>query len=199
MKRNIEIKALNPNRKNTYKICKELCGPEYEPKVIRQQDTFFNCSAEGRLKIRNIYSSDPSTAPLYGVVEPECSQLIYYERPSETGPKMSSYSIVQLDTDRDLKKMYDILSCTNGISSCVNKERTLFIIDQTRIHLDSVQGLGEYLELEVVLEEGQDEKYGERVARSLMEILQIKNEYLIEGAYADMLRARDNLALVGAT
>jgi adenylate cyclase class IV len=65
----------------------------------------------------------------------------------------------------------------------------LFLVGRTRIHLDRVEGLGDFLELEVVLEEGEQVQIGEAIARDLMQKLQILPDQLIEGAYIDLLVA----------
>jgi len=69
----------------------------------------------------------------------------------------------------------------------VKKSRSLPLVGQTRAHLDDVDGLGHFMELEVVLEEGQSEREGEAIARDLMEKLGIDNEDLIASAYVDLL------------
>ena len=61
---------------------------------------------------------------------------------------------------------------------------------QTRIHLDRVEGLGDFLELEVVLEPGQTVETGVKVAKGLMQVLGVLFEGLISGAYIDLLEAQ---------
>ena len=63
------------------------------------------------------------------------------------------------------------------------------MIGRTRVHLDAVVGLGAFMELEVVLADGEVEVAGEAEARRLMAGLGIENSALCEGAYVDMLRA----------
>jgi adenylate cyclase class IV len=60
-------------------------------------------------------------------------------------------------------------------------------VDQTRVHLDSVVGLGTFVELEVELRPDQAPEEGHRIARELMVALEIQESDLIEGAYADLL------------
>jgi adenylate cyclase class IV len=62
-------------------------------------------------------------------------------------------------------------------------------VDQTRIHLDTVTGLGQFIELEVVLGEGQNDEQGRLVAETLMAKLEINPEDLVEGAYMDLLES----------
>jgi len=74
-----------------------------------------------------------------------------------------------------------------GQAGRVRKHRTLFLAGRTRIHLDKVEGLGDFLELEVVLEEGESAEKGVQEAHGLMAKLGIEPSQLIEDAYVDLL------------
>ena len=74
-----------------------------------------------------------------------------------------------------------------GVAGCVRKYRTLFLKGRTRIHLDKVEGLGDFLELEVVLEEGEPAGVGAAVAQELLKELGVGQEQLVEGAYLDLM------------
>ena len=76
-----------------------------------------------------------------------------------------------------------------GIGAVVIKTRLLYLAGETRIHLDSVAGLGSFVELEVVLAPGQSAEDGRRVAHELMSALEIEQADLIDRAYADLLGA----------
>ncbi len=76
------------------------------------------------------------------------------------------------------------LSHNRGV---VRKERLLYMVGQTRVHLDSVEGLGHFVELEVVLRPGQSDDEGQAIARDLMARLGIREADLLETAYMDML------------
>jgi len=65
--------------------------------------------------------------------------------------------------------------------------RHLFLVGQTRIHLDEVAGLGNFLELEVVLQEGQRAEDGMAIANELMEKLGVKKKDLVGKAYIDLI------------
>lgn len=75
------------------------------------------------------------------------------------------------------------------MTQTVVKTRVLYLVGQTRVHLDSVDGLGDFLELEVVLRPGQEVADGQAVAADLMERLGIRDVDLCSTAYADMLSA----------
>ena len=80
-----------------------------------------------------------------------------------------------------------MLGAKGGQIGRVRKMRTLFLVGRTRIHLDRVEGLGHFLELEVVLEEGEPLEAGMREAHDIMARLGVEPFQLIEGAYLDLL------------
>ena len=141
-------------------------------KVIPQEDTFFN-TEKGRLKLR--------------VLAPDLGYLIYYERPDQDGPKRSDYHLAET---RDPENLKTALSLALGVRGVVRKTRYLYMAGQTRIHLDEVEGLGHFMELEVVMREGQSDAEGQAIAEDLMRRLGVREEALIEGAYMDLLESR---------
>ncbi|MCY1209149.1 hypothetical protein D9M72_207930 [compost metagenome] len=72
----------------------------------------------------------------------------------------------------------------------MRKQRRLFLVGRTRVHLDRVEGLGEFLELEVVLQEGEPAEAGVAEAHALMARLGVAERQLVQGAYVDLLRAQ---------
>ncbi|KAM6424701.1 adenylate cyclase CyaB-like [Rhynochetos jubatus] len=113
-------------------------------------------------------------------------ELIFYERPDAAGPRLSCFRITPTDDPDGLEA---VLARALGVLGAVRKRRLLYLVGQTRVHLDSVEGLGDFLELEVVLAEGQSAEDGERVARGLMERLGVREDDLVAGAYLDLLLA----------
>ena len=69
----------------------------------------------------------------------------------------------------------------------MRKVRTLFLVGRTRVHLDRVEGLGDFLELEVVLADDEPAETGVAEAHALMEALGVERARLIDGAYVDLL------------
>ncbi len=167
MARNIEIKARIENLDGVYQRAAALA--DHGPVQISQDDTFFVCK-NGRLKLR--------------VFSPEKGELIFYRRPDWKGPKESFYLISPIPDPDTLRES---LSLAYGQAGRVRKSRTLFLVGRTRIHLDRVEGLGEFLELEVVLKEAEKPESGEAIARDLMEKLGVLPHQLIEGAYIDLM------------
>jgi adenylate cyclase class IV len=92
---------------------------------------------------------------------PNDGELIFYDRPDGPGPRHSDYLIARTEEPGTL---LEILTRTVGTSGVVRKRRSLYLVGQTRIHIDQVDGLGEYLELEVILAPGQSDAEGENIA-----------------------------------
>lgn len=141
--------------------------------LVPQEDIFF-CVPQGRLKLR--------------CLSPRRAQLIYYRRPDERGPKRSDYQVFETDEPESLR---NVLVLALGQRGVVRKKRYLYRYGQTRIHLDRVEGLGDFVELEVVLRPEQNETEGRAIAQDLMEKLGISSQDLIEGAYIDLLERRE--------
>ena len=74
-------------------------------------------------------------------------ELIFYDRPDTEGPKVSDFS---KSSTSDPKSLRDVLKLALGIKGSVQKTRFLFMYGQTRIHIDQVVGLGNFMELEVL-------------------------------------------------
>jgi predicted adenylyl cyclase CyaB len=111
-------------------------------------------------------------------------ELIFYQRPDAGGPRESQYFI---SATHDPKSLTTVLTHAYGVRGLVCKRRTLFWIGQTRIHLDEVEDLGTFLELEVVLEEHQSTSDGIEIARKLMKDLDVDENALVSKAYIDLL------------
>ncbi len=142
------------------------------PTVLQQEDTFFP-SPRGRLKLRRFAGG--------------AGELIYYRRSDATEPEESRYV---LSPAADPESMAAALSGALGVRGVVRKKRTLYRVGQTRVHLDEVEGLGDFLELEVVLATGEGRAAGLAVARELKERLGVAEDDLVAWAYIDLLEER---------
>jgi predicted adenylyl cyclase CyaB len=167
MARNVEIKARVRDWQAVAKKAAALAKRGEE--VFRQLDTFFP-TPTGRLKLRQFYDGT--------------GELIFYRRPDQAGPKTSEFQRV---TVRQPEAVEAILAAALEVKGVVRKERHLLKVGRTRIHLDRVEGLGDFLELEVELAEGEPPEAGEAEARRLMDALGVSPEDLVEGAYLDLL------------
>jgi predicted adenylyl cyclase CyaB len=167
MPQNVEIKAVLKDRTAVLAaVASKSDGP---PETIHQHDFFFRCS-EGRLKLR--------------VFESGRAELIRYEREDLAGARSSHYQIARTS---DPDALLDILTQALGRIGEVKKIRILYLIGQTRVHIDQVEGLGDFLELEVVLRPDQSEDEGKHIAEELLTELGIEKNQLIAEAYVDLL------------
>jgi predicted adenylyl cyclase CyaB len=171
---NIEIKARARNFDGIRRRAEELSDVPLE--MILQEDTFFN-TPQGRLKLR--------------ILAEDRGQLIYYTRPDREGPKRSDYHIFHTSDPANLRRVLDL---AYGIRGVVRKTRYLYMVGQTRVHLDDVKGLGQFIvgqfmELEVVMREGQSDAEGQAIAEGLMTSLGVEKTDLLEGAYMDLLES----------
>jgi predicted adenylyl cyclase CyaB len=167
MPRNVEIKARVHDIVTLRQRAADLADGPAE--IIEQLDTFY-ITPRGRLKLR--------------VLAPDRCELIQYTRADDSTAKTSTYDIVRSDDPASFSR---ILESALPIRGVVTKTRYLYLIGQTRVHLDEVEGLGTFMELEVVLSKGQTTEYGAAIADDLMAKLGIQKEDLISGAYIDLL------------
>ena len=167
MAKNIEIKAYAHSFDQQFESALQIA--DTQPQLLEQRDTFLN-SPRGRLKLREFPDQE--------------AQLIYYHRPDQSGPKLSDYQITHTPDADALKAT---LSEVLGELAVVEKQRTLLMSGRTRLHFDRVLGLGEFIELEVVLTESEDVDSGISEAQELMQILSINEADLVENAYVDLI------------
>lgn len=177
MAENIEIKARLPDVKafdHIHTLMK--LRNKTEGDKLMQTDTFYY-TTQGRLKLR-----EQTGAKSF-------SELIFYERPDTTGPKHCKFTTTPV---LDPNSMKEILKKTLKCKGVVVKERLLFMIDKTRVHIDIVQGLGYFAELEVCMSPGQTREEGVAIADGLMLELKIDPHWLQSGAYIDLLEAKQD-------
>jgi adenylate cyclase class IV len=167
--RNIEIKARVANIDALMPRARALAQRDAER--IAQDDTFFRVP-HGRLKLRQF--ADGS------------AELIHYHRADTLDAKLSDYRRVPVP---DAAALREALERALGVLGRVRTQRWLLLAGQTRIHLDRVDGLGDFVELEVVLRDDQSESDGVRIADQLMHELGLHNAERIAGAYLDLLAA----------
>jgi len=164
--KNIEIKARINYYEKVKRLVEDLCPTPI--KTEQQEDTFFN-THHGRLKLRETSGE---------------SAIMYYDRPNSYKPKQSD---IALSFTKNPDTLKSVLIKSNGIRGIVKKERILYKYGQTRIHLDDVEGLGNFIELEVVLKENQSAQDGKAIANDLMKKFGINTTDLIDVAYIDLI------------
>jgi adenylate cyclase class IV len=169
MPRNIEIKARIPSVEALLPRAQAVAGGT--PQLIEQDDSFFRV-AHGRLKLRQF--ADGS------------AELIHYQRPDTGDAKASDYVRVPVI---DAAALREALARGCGLLGRVRKRRWLLLRGATRIHLDRVEGLGDFMELEVVLRDDQADAAGVAQAERLMHELGLAQAARVAGAYLDLLAA----------
>jgi adenylate cyclase class IV len=165
---NVEIKARARDFGRQTALARALGDTPGE--WLHQEDTFFALPGPGRLKLR--------------VFSPRRGELIYYERTDDTGPRKSTYVI---SPTHDPGSLHQVLVSALGVLGIVRKRRLLIWLGQTRIHLDEVEHLGQFIELEVVLRPDQEAEEGAAIVSNLMRKLEIRDRDLIATAYLDLL------------
>jgi predicted adenylyl cyclase CyaB len=168
MPKNVEIKARLTNFERVRETARRLSGND--PELLDQHDVFF-ASRNGRVKLR--------------IFPDGTGELIEYHRPDTADIKTSSYRLAKTP---DALTLRDILTNMGAmVTGEVRKRRLLYLIGQTRVHVDRVERLGDFLELEVVLRDDQSESDGSAITRDLMRAFGIDNGSLVAGAYVDLL------------
>jgi homotetrameric cytidine deaminase len=165
---NVEIKARDPDPEATAARCLAL-GASDEG-VLDQRDTYF-AGRRGRLKLRE---QDGSAA-----------ELIAYRRPDTAEPEESTFIRAG---SADAETLREALDEALGTTVVVVKRRRLFEWENVRIHLDDVEGLGTFIELEALVGPGLNdrEEAASKLARLRSE-LEISDDALVAVGYSDML------------
>ncbi|MBN2013036.1 class IV adenylate cyclase [candidate division KSB1 bacterium] len=134
-----------------------------------QVDTYFRVP-NGRLKLRE------------GTIE---QYLIHYHRCNQAGPKQSDVLLYACPAGSPLKA---VLTEALGELVVVDKHRKIFFIDNVKFHVDNVQQLGAFVEIEAIDVDGSISvnRLNEQ-CQFYMELLSINHNDLIEVSYSDML------------
>ena len=169
MPRNVEVKIRVDDLAAMRVRALALGAADHGP--IRQVDTYFATPSDGRarLKLRE--------------QRPGISALVAYRRPDTAGLRTSDYHLVPVDDPTALR---EALAHALGVVRRVAKTRHLLLLGRTRIHLDQVEGLGDFLELEVVLNDGDDIALREQEAESILARLALGGRPRLPGSYADL-------------
>ena len=133
-----------------------------------QIDTYFHVT-KGRLKLRE------------GTIE---RALVYYERANQQGAKASQVELYR-QPGVGLKA---VLTQALGVLVVVDKLREVYFIDNVKVHLDRVAGLGMFVEIEAIDEDG---NLGEARLREqcehYMALFEVAEEDLVGVSYSDMV------------
>lgn len=164
---NVEIKAYCTDPDRIRRILQER-NADFKGED-HQIDTYFSVP-EGRLKLRE------------GRIE---NNLIYYRRSDTKDPKSSSIDLMPVEKTGDLKKL---LSNALETKIVVDKKREIYFIDNVKFHIDEVEGLGNFVEIEAIDRTGD---IGEEALKEqcvyYMELFSIVEEDLVAHSYSDLL------------
>ena len=166
---NIEIKARTHRQAEIRDI---LTKHQAEFKGIdHQTDTYFVVQS-GRLKLRQ------------GNVE---NTLIFYQRDNQAGPKSADIHLYHPDSIHT-DSLKQVLEAALGSWKVVKKAREIYFIENVKFHLDIVEGLGTFVEIEAIDRDG---KIGKdtllKQCNHYMALFDIKKDDLLTHSYSDML------------
>ena len=164
---NVEIKA----RTNSSDVVRKyLINHQADFKgTDNQTDTYFNV-ASGRLKLRE------------GNIE---NNLIYYNRNNQAGPKSSQFNLVKVE---DAKGLKEVLTKSCGIKMIVKKKREIYYIDNVKFHIDELQELGSFIEIEagnILANKTEAELLGQ--CNFYLKEFGVKEKDLVAVSYSDMM------------
>lgn len=165
---NVELKARDPDPPATLARCLEL-GAE-DRGVLVQKDTYY-AGRRGRLKLREHAPGD--------------AELIAYRRADTTEPEPSAYVLAAVG---DAGALDSVLGSALGTVVVVAKQRRLLLWEHVRIHLDEVEGLGTFVELEALIDPDlSDQDMARAKVERLRSELAIEDGSLVAVGYADLL------------
>jgi predicted adenylyl cyclase CyaB len=173
--RNIELKVKCTAADHQW-IEERLSREDVTIEQLRQLDRYYRV-ASGRLKIR--WLND------------DRAELIRYLRPDRAGDRLSTYE--RMDFTREQAGVLDAIFIEQfGELVTVSKERRVGIVGQTRVHLDVVERLGAFVELETILGDQVDSEHVGRAAhQNVVKLLELDKLEPIAGSYSDLLLGRD--------
>lgn len=164
---NIELKIILDDDKHVVKAIKKI-GARFKLKMY-QVDTYYNCKS-GHLKIREINN--------------KYFELIFYKRPDKSFSKISNYLVLKMKRDQ-VEIMKSILCEVFSEKNIIKKVRNLWIYKNTRIHIDKVEGLGNFLELETMVRKS-GLKYAHKEHNEIIKLLSLSNFKKVSKSYSDL-------------
>ncbi|MCU0726386.1 MAG: class IV adenylate cyclase [Planctomycetes bacterium] len=171
---NVELKARCPDPLRARAVCERLGARLVSTET--QTDTYFATGGH-RMKVR-----ESSLGRHY---------VVWYTRPDRPDARKSDYRLLPVP---DPGEKVRIFGATMSVKVVVRKERTLWLVGPVRIHLDRVEGLGDFIEFEAVLGPDFDEEAGHDAVAGLRARFGIAEEDLISGSYSDLVLAADRRA-----
>ncbi len=167
MSENIEFKARVPDYEEMKSAVQRIT--QARPSLLEQKDVYYKVK-KGRAKLRTVNLGR--------------HELIIYRRNDIAGPKSSKYIRIRI---RHYKLVNGIMSSLFGVRGVVRKQRTLFLKSNVRFHLDRVEGLGDFMEIEYIVAPLEDKEKAKKEVDQLLQALHIREDMLITHSYIDLL------------
>jgi adenylate cyclase class IV len=140
--------------------------------VEEQTDRYYTLDGGRRVKLRTVRGGR--------------AELIEYSRAETTGVRASDYTVTAV---RDGAAGRCVVPSGRPLV-VVRKRREVWLWDNVRIHLDTVDGLGTFLELEAVIDARHDEAACRAQVATVMDALGLCEADLLRASYADLVRER---------
>ena len=169
---NLEIKARYADHDRGARLAREA-GADLHGRLT-QTDTYFNIRP-GRLKLRHT-----RVGPV------ERYELIHYRRWNRPAARTSDYQLLPI---ADGPRALDFFTAALGVLVRVDKERTLYVKDNLRVHLDEVPRLGRFLEFELAVTPAYPMEACRLQVQELMRLFDIAPADLVKVSYSDLLLA----------
>jgi len=166
--KNLELKASLSSVASGRKIARFIGATNGG--ILHQTDTYFDVQ-EGRLKLREIDSKRV--------------ELIYYKRANRRGSRFSHYMVIPVPNSTEFKKS---LLDAYSKRAVVKKVRRLFLYENSRIHIDSVDGLGNFVEFEVPVARGKVQAVA--LMNFLKKAFRISSRSIVASSYGDLLETK---------
>jgi predicted adenylyl cyclase CyaB len=165
--KNLELKAMAPSLSRLRRKLRAF-GASRQPAPLDQVDWYFQVP-HGRMKLRQRKGEN-------------AAELIFYVRPDAPKARTSEYQKLPVVDPAGMRRL---LEATFTPAACVRKRRDLWLHEGTRIHLDRVEGLGSFVEIEVPF--GRDAARARRAMQALTDCLGIVPADILSCSYADLL------------
>ena len=178
MAKNLEFKAKFQSLDGLYPRLATLNATHHE--TVHQIDTYFHVT-----RVKDALGSETSEPRLKLREAKGWSEgwLIYYERPNQDGSRYSQYQLCEIADPGSLK---GLLTVALGVKTVVKKQRDVWMFNHTRIHLDTVANLGQFIELETVFQ-GQTEAEAIDEHQHVKDVLHLDVVAPIAVSYSDLV------------
>ncbi len=160
---NLELKVKLKSFEKTKKLLKELNSDFV--KILNQKDIYYKKSGS-LLKLR---------------IENGEQSIIKYLRDEKGNDRFSDYEFLRFESGNAEKFFKSIFK----IEAVVQKKRLLYMFDNTRIHIDTVKGLGNFLELETLVLKGRND--AKKRFAYIKEVLELNELTELKKSYRDLI------------